>query len=486
MSNAIGMEDGINILTAAEAEKHFVTNLAVGAGYNRAGMQVLLEMAASIKSSSTSHVDGAEVAILQCPVCLDDGDSVVRPVFLPCMHALCRACALSLLKDKKLAEGSRNEILFCPFSCNSEGIGGAGLRRGYNRASLIEVVRTTASSKSSSSISSSSGAGGVHDGIDAPMDLSNGGGCEDTCYPQGKVYEGESVLHLAPTKCHASWASLETIPHPVNEVLADTIRPSAEYPCLPPVMLAHARTSAAGDEGPSGTKLQWMKRLIRQLLQEDITNKILILVENNNIVEGISAALEHDMLNLAMTSSSSSSAAITASDHGMLDDDNTAWSEKSFVRVDTTGSAAYRAKQINLFTDDPAVAVCVATRSIAGVGLNLTVANVVLLFDPAPSLGEESQAVNRVLRLGQTRSVRIYRVYMKHSVEERLLSWRKQQGELDSDVMGSSSFSVSESTDGGDEESGSGKRGKNKNTEMAPADGAQPVLKQWRVLLGSV
>jgi superfamily II DNA or RNA helicase len=83
------------------------------------------------------------------------------------------------------------------------------------------------------------------------------------------------------------------------------------------------------------------------------------------------------------------------------------------------------------FTDDPLVSVCVATRNMAGVGLNLTAANVVVLLDPAKSLAEEGQAINRVLRLGQTRPVRVYRVFTRGTMEERLLQWRANQGELD-------------------------------------------------------
>jgi hypothetical protein len=98
LHNAIGMEDGINILSAVEAEKHFVTNLAVGAGYNHHGMQVLLEMAASTAASSSGWSSTPHSQAIVCPVCLDEGASVIRPIFLPCLHAICRQCAIDMLK----------------------------------------------------------------------------------------------------------------------------------------------------------------------------------------------------------------------------------------------------------------------------------------------------------------------------------------------------------------------------------------------------
>jgi hypothetical protein len=398
----------------------------------------------------------------------------VSSIFLHVFTLYCFQLIICSIFDKYNLKG--------PFNCNAEGIGGAGLRRGYNRAALIEVARPLQIAEPSNVLCS--GSVSVE-----PTIFENGDSKLNDIEDQ--LFEGTSTLQLGPTRCHASWARLESIPPPAHEVQADTIRPSAEYPCLPAEMLAHHRNLCAegaegvGQGGRSGIKLDWITKLIRKLLQEDITNKILILVETNAIVEGISMALEHDMLMGAATATSS---ALNVKHNFDSDDsdDNEAWSGKSFVRVDTTGSQGYRAKQISLFTDDPTIAVCVATRNIAGVGLNLTVANVVVLFDPAPTLGEEGQAVNRVLRLGQTRSVRIYRVYMKNSLEERLLCWRKLNGELDSNVMGSSSFTV-QSTSGGDYGgdvascSGKGKQMKGAHVlTVGQEEGAESVLKQWR------
>ena len=524
LPTAMGMEDGINILSASEAEKHFVVGLSVGTGYNRAGMQVLLDMAAggalstSSSSSSSAQLQEEEEeeggGVLACPVCLDEGEAVERPVFLPCLHALCRDCALDLLEASGETAGSRNEFLFCPFNCNSGGVGGAALRRGYNRASLVEVVRAApkvglSPSSSSSSSSSCSSATLLEEDEEGHkrIDVSDGGSTSSSCV--------SSSLQLSATKCLSSWASLEAISPPLAEQRADSIRPSAEFPSLPAMMLAHFRTLTSS--GASSTKLHWLKSMIQELLREDITNKILILVENNAIVEGICAALEADLMPTAATATATRLRGGYGykGEGGYGEEEmggNSTYAGKSYVRVDSTGNQGYRAQQINLFTDDPTIAVCVATRSIAGVGLNLTMANVVVLFDPAPTLGEESQAVNRVLRLGQTRAVRIFRVYMQHSVEERLLSWRKQKGELDSNVMSSSSFSVQSQGDGdawddgeeaertsgtGDNSSGSGSGSGTVKSEVAkkkkggrgtgPGSGGGgsatagvPVLKEWR------
>ena len=90
-----------------------------------------------------------------------------------------------------------------------------------------------------------------------------------------------------------------------------------------------------------------------------------------------------------------------------------------------------RAECLRVFNDDPACSVALGTMNIAGVGLNLTIANVVILLDPADTLAKEGQAINRVIRLGQTRPVQVYRVFTRHTVEERLLAYRSTKGQLD-------------------------------------------------------
>lgn len=50
--------------------------------------------------------------------------------------------------------------------------------------------------------------------------------------------------------------------------------------------------------------------------------------------------------------------------------------------------------------------------------LNLTIANCVYLLEPQWNPMVENQAIARVLRLGQTRNVRVVRYIMKGTVEE--------------------------------------------------------------------
>ena len=56
-----------------------------------------------------------------------------------------------------------------------------------------------------------------------------------------------------------------------------------------------------------------------------------------------------------------------------------------------------------------------------GVGLNLTCARNVFMMDPWWSFAVEAQAIDRVHRMGQERSVRVVRFVVEGSIEEKML-----------------------------------------------------------------
>lgn len=63
---------------------------------------------------------------------------------------------------------------------------------------------------------------------------------------------------------------------------------------------------------------------------------------------------------------------------------------------------------------------CVDYHSAGACGINLTAANRVFILEPCFNQSLEQQAIGRVWRLGQKRPVKIIRMIMKNSVEERM------------------------------------------------------------------
>ncbi|CAB9513385.1 Uncharacterized ATP-dependent helicase C17A2.12 [Seminavis robusta] len=102
-----------------------------------------------------------------------------------------------------------------------------------------------------------------------------------------------------------------------------------------------------------------------------------------------------------------------------------------YVRLDGgAGDASRRGEILETFKRDPMTSVALLTKTAAGVGLNLTNANYVIVLEPSIDGHDELQSIARIHRIGQTRKVSVLKFYMKGSVEERILSRRQQRGEL--------------------------------------------------------
>ena len=65
-----------------------------------------------------------------------------------------------------------------------------------------------------------------------------------------------------------------------------------------------------------------------------------------------------------------------------------------------------------------------------GVGLNLTAADYVIIADPWWNPAVEDQAAGRAHRMGQQRPVTVYRLVIKNSVEERIMSLHRDKRAL--------------------------------------------------------
>ncbi|XP_073696448.1 DNA excision repair protein ERCC-6-like [Garra rufa] len=95
------------------------------------------------------------------------------------------------------------------------------------------------------------------------------------------------------------------------------------------------------------------------------------------------------------------------------------------LRLDgTVSQLAEREKRIMLFQTDKRYTVFLLTTQVGGVGITLTAANRVVIFDPSWNPATDAQAVDRAYRIGQTENVIIYRLITCGTVEEKI--YRRQ------------------------------------------------------------
>jgi hypothetical protein len=83
-------------------------------------------------------------------------------------------------------------------------------------------------------------------------------------------------------------------------------------------------------------------------------------------------------------------------------------------------SAKARQNAIDSFADDPEVSVVVASLSAAGVGLNLQAASNVVLAELSWTNAEQTQAIDRVHRIGQELPVTAWRIIAAHTIDARI------------------------------------------------------------------
>jgi SNF2 family DNA or RNA helicase len=93
----------------------------------------------------------------------------------------------------------------------------------------------------------------------------------------------------------------------------------------------------------------------------------------------------------------------------------------TYLRMQGSNTHKERTRIVDTFQRDPSMQVLVVSLKTAGVGLNLVAANRVFLVDPWWNPGVEEQAIERVHRIGQKRSVEIIRLVMDRSIETRML-----------------------------------------------------------------
>ncbi|WP_201456409.1 DEAD/DEAH box helicase [Chlamydia sp. 17-3921] len=94
--------------------------------------------------------------------------------------------------------------------------------------------------------------------------------------------------------------------------------------------------------------------------------------------------------------------------------------EKGIKYASIQGKSLNRKEEIELFSNDPTCQVFVGSLLAAGTGINLTAGNVVIMYDRWWNPAKENQALDRVHRIGQKKTVFIYKLITENTLEERI------------------------------------------------------------------
>ncbi|MFW8601887.1 DEAD/DEAH box helicase [Desulfobacterota bacterium M19] len=111
-----------------------------------------------------------------------------------------------------------------------------------------------------------------------------------------------------------------------------------------------------------------------------------------------------------------------------------------------TGATRKRQELVDQFQNNSDIKVLVMTLKTGGIGLNLTAADTIFIFDPWWNMAAENQAVDRSHRIGQEHTVFCYKLLCRHTIEEKMVELQEKKRELMDAIVANDSGAVKKLT----------------------------------------
>jgi SNF2-related domain/Helicase conserved C-terminal domain len=118
-----------------------------------------------------------------------------------------------------------------------------------------------------------------------------------------------------------------------------------------------------------------------------------------------------------------------------------------FSSIRGSQTRTVRQKQIDGFVNDPEVAIAVCSLTAAGVGINLQVASNIVLAELSWTDAEQTQAIDRSHRIGQTEPVTAWRIIAAQTIDARIAELIDSKAGLAARALDGSEDEVSSSAD---------------------------------------
>lgn len=109
--------------------------------------------------------------------------------------------------------------------------------------------------------------------------------------------------------------------------------------------------------------------------------------------------------------------------------------EKNWKSVYLDGSTQNRERVVTEFQENPEVSLFLISLKAGGIGLNLTAADYVFLYDPWWNDAVENQAIDRAHRIGRKDTVVAKRYILAESIEEKMMSLKAAKSSLAMDIL---------------------------------------------------
>lgn len=107
------------------------------------------------------------------------------------------------------------------------------------------------------------------------------------------------------------------------------------------------------------------------------------------------------------------------------------WLDSESIRYEyLDGATTDRMARVDSFNNSADIPLFLLSLKAGGLGLNLTSADTVIIYDPWWNPAAEAQAADRTHRIGQTKSVNCIKLLVKNSIEEKVLELQRMKAGL--------------------------------------------------------
>ena len=93
-----------------------------------------------------------------------------------------------------------------------------------------------------------------------------------------------------------------------------------------------------------------------------------------------------------------------------------------FTTLQAADSGQQRYDIVEQFNNDASIRILILTTAVGGLGLNLVGADTVIFMEHDWNPMKDMQAIDRAHRIGQKRTVNVYRLVLQDTLEQKIMS----------------------------------------------------------------
>ncbi|UZJ53352.1 hypothetical protein CBS101457_002672 [Exobasidium rhododendri] len=117
------------------------------------------------------------------------------------------------------------------------------------------------------------------------------------------------------------------------------------------------------------------------------------------------------------------------------------YKQYKYLRLDGSSKISDRRDMVTDWQTKPELFIFLLSTRAGGLGINLTAADTVIFYDHDWNPSNDSQAMDRAHRLGQTKQVTVYRLITKNTIDERIVKLARNKKEVQDIVVGTKAYS---------------------------------------------